>query len=161
MIATLSASSMTTDAAALHEILPAEERARREQWNAIVLVRTRWEVEPVRALLKVASLPRNWDGEDSPPPDPGVVEAAIRFLAAVAQLGLARLPEPHVVPLSGGGVHFEWAVGARQLHVAIFPDAPADFLRLEGRTAVGEGLLRLTAYDQIRTLFTWLTPPTA
>jgi hypothetical protein len=161
MIATLSASSMTTDAVTLHEVVSAEEGARREQWNAIVPVRTRWEVEAIRSLLKLTSLPTDWDGDAGPPPDRGVVDAAIRFLAAVADLGLGRLPQPHVVPLSGGGVHFEWAAGARQLQVAIFPDAPADFLRVEGRAVVDQGVLRLTAWEQIRALFAWLTPATA
>ena len=86
MIATLSSSSMTTDVAALHEVVFAEEGARREQWNAIVPVRTRWEV--------LTSLPTDWDGNGSPPPDPRVVEAAIRFLAAVAELGPGLLPQP-------------------------------------------------------------------
>jgi hypothetical protein len=161
MIATLSASSMTTDAAALHELVSSEESARREQWNAIVLVRTRWEGEAVRGLLKLTSLPTDWDGDGSPPPDARVVEAAIRFLAVVPELGLGHLPQPHVVPLSGGGVHFEWAVGARQLQVAIFPDAPADFLRVQGRAVLDQGLLSLTAWEQIRALFAWLTPAAA
>ena len=119
MIATLSATAMTTDVAALHEVVFAEEGARREQWNAIVPVRTRWEV--------LTSLPMDWDGNGSPPPDPRGVEAAIRLLAAVAELGPGLLPKPHVVPLSGGGVHFEWVAGARQLQVAIFPDNPWRF----------------------------------
>jgi hypothetical protein len=152
MIATRSASAMTTDVAALHEVVFAEEGAQREQWNAIVPVRTRWEV--------LTSLPTDRDGNGSPPPDPRVVEAAIRSLAAVAELGPGLLPQPHVVPLSGGGVHFEWVVGARQLQVAIFPDAPADFLRVEGRAVVDQGALRLTAWEHIRALFAWLTPAT-
>ena len=160
MIATLSASSMTTDAAVLHEVVSAEESARREQWNAIVPVRTRWEGEAVRALLKLTSLPTDWDGEASPPPDPRVVEVALRFVAMVAELGLGHLPQPHLVPLSGGGVHFEWAAGARQLQVAIFPDAPADFLRIEDQAVVNEGELRLTSWEQIRALFAWLIPAT-
>ena len=59
MIATLSASAMTTDVAALHEVVFAEEGARREPWNAIVPVRTRWEV--------LTSLPTDRDGNGSPP----------------------------------------------------------------------------------------------
>jgi hypothetical protein len=46
MIATLSAYAMTTDVAALHEGVFAEEGARREQCNAIVPVRTRWRCSP-------------------------------------------------------------------------------------------------------------------
>lgn len=161
MIATPIASSMTTDAAALDELASSEERAGREQWHDVVRVRTRWEGEAVGALLTLTSLPADWDGDGSPPPDARVVEAALRFLGAVGELGLGPLPQPHVVPLSGGGVHFEWAVGARQLQVAIFPDAPADFLRVQGRAVVDQGLLSLTTWEQVPELFAWLTPAAA
>ncbi len=57
-------------------------------------------------LNGIAALPQNWDGEGSCATLPVVVEAARRVLYLIQ--GMGALSAPHIVPISGGTLQFEW-----------------------------------------------------
>ncbi len=58
---------------------------------------------------------------------------------------------PRVVPVSGGGYHFEWSVGNRELEFSIEPSGRLEALCIQDSIPVEES----PALD-LATLFGWL-----
>jgi hypothetical protein len=64
-----------------------------------------WLAELRDRLLEVMSLPVGWDGYGGKPTSAHAATTALTFLISAAR---PNTPAPSVVPLSGGGVQFEW-----------------------------------------------------
>jgi hypothetical protein len=64
----------------------------------------KWEVEVVRALVRLAGLRAGWDSYRSPPPRRDAGHFALEVLHGVMR---PRTPLPQVVPASGGGIQLE------------------------------------------------------
>jgi hypothetical protein len=122
-----------------------------------------WLLKGVQALLKVASLPANWDERGSPSIRPAALHKAsqlLAWLAASAARGLLCSPEllpvPYVIPVSGGGLQLEWQVGSRELEIEFLPDGSALFLRVAGEQ-LEEGMFPSDPdVPQVQELFCWL-----
>jgi hypothetical protein len=65
----------------------------------------KWEVEVVRALVRLARLPAGWDSYRSPPPSRDAGHFALEILQGIMR---PRTPPPQIVPSSGGGIQLEW-----------------------------------------------------
>src|SRR3954468_14668490 len=65
----------------------------------------KWEVEVVRALVKLATLPAGWDSYNAPPLRRDAGHFALEILQGIMRF---RTPPPQVVPSSAGGVQLEW-----------------------------------------------------
>jgi hypothetical protein len=75
-----------------------------------------------------------------------VRQAAIEFLMRVPSVGA-----PRIVPTTGGGYHFEWSVGERELEVSLEPNCRLEVLQVEHGMPIEENpTLDLAA------LFGWL-----
>lgn len=128
------------------------------QWSDfIVIVHSQWETQSVKSVLQMQKLPSDWDSYGSPPPARKAVDASLVLLWQITKLGLEDLPVPHVVPVPGGGIQFEWQVGSRELELEVLPDGSAEFLKVEDGDPIVEGPLEGW---KMLALFAWLTSST-
>jgi hypothetical protein len=67
-----------------------------------------WRTAAIQKVISLGSLADNWDARGSAAPRRGVRETAIDFLMKVPSVGA-----PRIVPISGGGYHFEWSIGGK------------------------------------------------
>lgn len=87
-----------------------------------------WRREAIQKVIRFGTLGPNWDSRGSQAPTRAVNQATIELLLTVpGDLQHA----PRIVPVSGGGVHFEWAVGDRELEISVEPDCRVEVLRVE------------------------------
>lgn len=92
-----------------------------------------WRTEAVQKMIQFAGLPTNWDARGSLAPAMGVRQKAFEFLMSVPSVGA-----PRIVPISGGGYHFEWSFGNRELEISIEPDCRIEALRVENGMPIEE-----------------------
>lgn len=105
-----------------------------------------WRREAIQKVIGFGGLPANWDAQGSYAPALGVRQTAIDFLLRVPIVGM-----PRIVPVSGGGYHFEWSLGNRELEISIEPNCRIEALRVEYGMPVEEN----PAMD-LPALFGWL-----
>ena len=107
-----------------------------------------WRSEAIQKIIGFSKLPPNWDSHGSQAPCLAVRQVAIDFLLKVPG---EMFPAPRIVPSNGGGYHFEWSVGHRELEISIDPDCRFETLRVEHGVPMEDGSqMELTA------LFDWL-----
>jgi hypothetical protein len=80
-----------------------------------------WVVEVVPELLRLQSLPRDWDSYGGLPVDEAHASTAWRFLESVMS---ENLPLPDLVPLPDGGIQLEWDQDGTQLSFTAEPGSP-------------------------------------
>lgn len=85
-----------------------------------------WRTEAIQKVIGFGGLPGDWDARGSGAPALGVRQTAIDLLMRVPSVGA-----PRIVPVSGGGYHFEWSVGNRELEISIEPNCRVEALRVE------------------------------
>jgi hypothetical protein len=105
-----------------------------------------WRTEAIQKVIGFANLPANWDARGSTAPALGVRQTAIDFLMRVPSVGA-----PRVVPISGGGYHFEWSVGNRELEISIEANCRIEGLRVEDGMPIEE-----TPAMDLAAMFGWL-----
>lgn len=108
-----------------------------------------WRREAIQKVIGFAELASNWDAQGSEAPVRAVIQTAIDFLIHVPGRFLSA---PLVVPVSGGGYHFSWSVGDRELEISIESDCRIDALQVENGMPIEDGPDRYSA-----ALFDWLT----
>jgi len=105
------------------------------------------------AIDEVAALPQNWDTYGSPPIQRPALDAARRLL----HIGEAEgLPEPHILPISGGGVQLEWYTPTHGLELVIHASGEFEYVlvnRPEG--VVAEGDLPSVDEQRVREYMRW------
>ena len=105
-----------------------------------------WRREAIQKAIRVGGLAQNWDSRGSSAPGIGVRQTAIDFLSSVPAANA-----PRMVPVSGGGFHFEWSAGDRELEFSIEPDSRIEVLRVvRGIPIEDDPSMSLSA------LFAWL-----
>jgi hypothetical protein len=107
--------------------------------------------EQVKAIQKIAGferLPNNWDSYGSPRISEEVIERAIEFVMASFDRG----PSPRILPVSGGGIQFEWENDNRELEIEFTPDLNIEILLAED----GEPIEPRKAFTSIDDLLSWL-----
>lgn len=125
------------------------------QWSEIVPIASfgLWKVQALKAVLQTAQLPANWDSYGSAPPSTAVVRDAVRFVEGAP---IEDLPVPYVVPLSGGGIQFEWISEHREVEAEIRPDGSLNLLRVENGEPVEEISTRLDDRMRFNSMLSWL-----
>lgn len=124
-------------------------------WGETFELGSLWELGPLKALMGLRQLPPNWDGAGSPPPTNAALTGSVHLLRLIADMVHDTIPVPHIVPLTHGGIQFEWMSGSRELEIAVFANGVIEFVTAEGGNPQLEG--SLSSSDQMRQLFTWLT----
>jgi hypothetical protein len=107
-----------------------------------------WRLEAIIKVIGFGALPDNWDARDSHAPNLGVIQTAIELLQNIPGY---EYPTPRVVPISGGGLHFEWTVGNRELELSVDPKGRIEVLKVENGMPIEESVsFELARY------FAWL-----
>jgi hypothetical protein len=107
-----------------------------------------WKRQAIQKVNNLSRLQPNWDAQGSQAPTWGIRQAAIDLLLRVP---VSPLPTPSVVPVSGGGYHFEWTVGDRELEISIEHDFSVEALRVVSGVPIEPDEIA-----DMRRLFTWL-----
>lgn len=106
----------------------------------------------LKAIQKVTAfdddLAANWDAQGSNPPSRAVRQTAIALLLKVPG---GPFPAPRIVPVSGGGLHFEWAMGERELEISIDAECNVEGLGIEGGIPLED-----EPQNDLATMFAWL-----
>lgn len=105
-------------------------------------------------LKAIASLGENWDSYGSPPIREELCRNAEEFLNC---LEAEVISPPFVVPISGGGVQFEWGVNNHELEVEFLESNVLGYLKIVEGEPIDEGELALNDYASARRLIEWLT----
>ncbi len=105
-----------------------------------------WRTAAIQRVIVFGGLAANWDGRGSNAPTWGVRQTAIDFLMHVPSIGA-----PRMVPTSGGGYHFEWSIGDRELEVSIDGDGTFEALRVQNGVPIED-----EPASALPALFGWL-----
>ena len=118
--------------------LPVEFVDARNQWEQVTTLADLSTVgrAALASLQAIAKLPQGWDGRNSPPLNPAARMAAANLLKGIDFNGM---PGPHVAPVAGGGVQFEWRLKECELEVEIHPTGQATFLAMRDDDTLAEG----------------------
>lgn len=79
-----------------------------------------WVQLALTSIKDIANLPPNWDGYGSPPLSQKAYQYAVAILKSLTG---DDLPQPSIVPISGGGMQFEWRHKGRELELEIDPES--------------------------------------
>lgn len=123
------------------------------QWSSVIPTRalSQWQIQGIKRLNKVLSLPENWDSYGSCPP---TQDAANTAMDVLTRIDMDYFVAPRVVPISGGGLQLEWEIGTRALELEILSDGSVEYLTTERREPRDEG--RIHMINEVRPFFLWL-----
>ncbi len=107
-----------------------------------------WRREAIQKVIAFGELAQNWDSHGSQAPSWAVRQKAVDLLLSVPG---EIFPAPRIVPVSGGGYHFEWSVGHRELEISIEPDCRIEALQVENGMPIEGG-----PFKDLPALFDWL-----
>jgi hypothetical protein len=107
-----------------------------------------WKRQAIQKVIALGALTPNWDGYGSGAPGRGATQAAIDLLMDISG---ETLPTPRVIPVSGGGYHFEWTLGHRDVEISIEPDCRVEVLGVEQGVPIEDD-----AFRDYQVLFSWL-----
>jgi hypothetical protein len=127
---------------------------RLNQWIGVTPLNseTEWQIAALRAIHRLAAMDDNWDGYGSPRIQIAAKEGAGRLLCTLA---MCEPPTPHIAPVPGGGLQFEWEHDGRELELEILPDGNLEFLATEESGEMVEGPLK--AWNaEVPSLIHWL-----
>jgi len=113
---------------------------------------SQWKIEAISQTLKLERLPTDWDSYGSPPPSNELADFCIDWL--LKSIPFNDLPSPNVVPVSGGGIQFEWSLSDRELELEVLPNYTIEFLKTERGEPLDQGEVK--NLQQIPALFGWL-----
>lgn len=113
-----------------------------------------WLLSAADAVVKLATLSNNWDGEGSPRVGATTLTKAVEVLC---RLGTAVEPMSHVSPVPGGGLQLEWFLPGRYLEIEVFPDGSMEYLERTGHAEPTEGSLSLADTQRVRDLVAYLS----
>jgi hypothetical protein len=123
---------MTASTAVFDRSVPRmEELATNSQFSGVVPISyaTVALISALRRVEELMRLPDNWDSYGSPHIETAAAQRILQVLLAAQS---EYSPAPQIVPVSGGGMQIEWAVGNCELEVEALPDGSVEFLFVEG-----------------------------
>ena len=144
---------MSAAAATNRVTLPAQSQSLQHPGNAVnasipVGAMEAWRREAIQKVIGFSNLASNWDGRGSQAPARAAKQTAIELLLNVPG-GL--FPAPRIVPVSGGGFHFEWGMRDRELEISIDQDCRIEVLKVEHGMPIDEAPPR-----NLSSVFAWL-----
>ncbi len=111
-----------------------------------------WQIEALRKLADFEKLHPNWDSYGSPRISDGVIDMAVEL---VRNANFDNVPAPRIIPISGGGIQFEWGKGAREIELEIHPDLSIEALIEDADEQIPNNEFVL-ANPNIEKLLSWL-----
>ncbi|MCF7954683.1 MAG: hypothetical protein K9M75_02665 [Phycisphaerae bacterium] len=102
---------------------------------------------------ELAKLPRNWDSYGSPEIPKDIIITAKRFINL---LEYTPIEPPHVVPISGGGMQFEWQIGERELEIEFVDSENISYLKVNNEEPIDESQIKSSDVIAIQGLIRWL-----
>ncbi len=110
------------------------------QWSGVTPLSeaSLWLRSAQRKISTLAQLPENWDSYGSPAIHQAAIEQAAEVLACLSDLDL---PDPHIVPVPGGGIQLELQQEKRELEIEILPDGSIEYLLVAERGEMKEGAI--------------------
>lgn len=104
-------------------------------------------------VCELAVLQDGWDGHNSPAVTAAAKE---RALSAIDFLTKFKMPKPHIVPLSGGGLQFEWSNSVNELEIEIAADGSLGYLAMDSAKEIQAGeLADQYGLVEIAPILTW------
>ncbi|MGI8689122.1 MAG: hypothetical protein ACR2M3_11140 [Thermomicrobiales bacterium] len=86
--------------------------------------------EDIQQLQEFARLEADWNSYGAKPTAQTAITVATDLLKQVARI--ARVRPDFVAPLANGGVQLEWADGAAEIAIRVYPNQTLAYLRTEG-----------------------------
>jgi hypothetical protein len=98
----------------------------RNQWVSVTPLNvSEWYLDALKTISELGGLPNNWDGYGSPMLHEEARIIAVQVLSLLAWTGADA---PHIAPVPGGGLQFEWDVADRSLELEVLPSGEIEFL---------------------------------
>ncbi len=140
---------MATAVRAMRGGLPSQN-----QWSSVMPLSDipYWYTRAVQTVMRLADQAENWDGYGSLNIQ---IPARTRANELLAILSINGASAPHIAPLSGGGLQFEWEFAGRELELEILPTGDIDFLTTSPNGEMLQGEVP-DPKKQIPLLFGWL-----
>lgn len=111
-----------------------------------------WYIHAVRTVNRLSDQAENWDGYGSLNIQVPARATANELLAILSMSGMSA---PHILPLSSGGLQFEWDFEGRGLELEILPSGEVEFLTTSTDGEMLEGDVS-DPKKQIAILLDWL-----
>jgi hypothetical protein len=112
-----------------------------------------WFSHALIDLQKITQLPPNWDSYGSPPLSEYLYRNALRFLSIFKD---EDMPEPAIVPISGGGVQFEWYYEDRELEIEFSSITEIVYLKEFENGSMEEGAIGMNDTISLQKVMDWL-----
>jgi len=123
-----------------------------ESGQIVVAIEPKWLVKAKYDLDRIMALPENWDYYGSPSIPAVLYSNAENFLRS---LEVEDIEPPFVVPVSGGGIQFEWQNKTRELEIEFVQSNVFGYLKIIGDEPVDEGQFSVQDYNSARLLIKW------
>jgi hypothetical protein len=120
--------------------------------TAVAFESTPWLLPTLIQLQQLEESGRNLPGIGDFRISPGTV-AMIRIL--LSRIPIGNLPEPKLIPISGGAAGIVWSFGSGQIDFTVYPNEGhfAYVLTNERDEAIGDGILGFDEQQRIRAIF--------
>jgi hypothetical protein len=103
----------------------------------------------------ISQMPDNWDSYGSPSLSKDLYSNAKAFICLLQDLFVFETPD--VIPVSGGGVQFEWQYQGRELEIEFSKPSEIAFLQVFENESMKEGVFSIDRMDiEIRNFILWL-----
>ena len=104
-------------------------------------------------LIRLANLPFDWDSYGSPKIPNELIKTAEIFLDSLEYEDITQLL---IVPVSGGGIQFEWQIGDRELELEFIDSNTIAYLKVCNDEPLEEGQFNLNDIIPSRDIIRWL-----
>ncbi len=111
-----------------------------------------WYIGALCTVEQLSEQPRNWDGYGSLNIQAPATTTGNELLAILSRIGA---PAPHIAPLSGGGLQFEWDFAGRGLELEIRTTGEIEFLTISRDGGMLDGDIS-DPRSQVSVLLDWL-----
>jgi hypothetical protein len=118
-----------------------------------VLQQPTWQSALAEKISGFRTLPQNWNSYGSQPP----TEVAIRHAIYLLSILDHDCPRPRVLPVSGGGIQFEWDCNDRELELEILHDGSIEVLVADTESVGEEETFDSLDRMNVEKLLSWLT----
>lgn len=110
------------------------------QWSSVssVFEENLLSMAAQEKLQELKDLPENWDSYGSCPIHSDVIEMSASLLADLAKI---KIPNPLILPVSGGGVQLEWRKHNAELEIEVLPNKTVEYLVVDKEGKMLEGQL--------------------
>jgi hypothetical protein len=118
-----------------------------------------WKPTVVEKLNIFRNLPDNWDGYGGQRLNSRAdsnIQRFLRFLDDMAPEHQVLLPEPDIIPGSGGGVQFEWSFNHRELEIEFSESGQIGSLKIDADNSMEESSFNIEELRKVDGLLNWL-----